>query len=78
MDATATKMYNNMKMMIENNMAATSAMIQQSISTAFNRALQGESNPKKFAFGPDALSKTPHPMPLKNEVYNLHPRRHRI
>eukprot|EP00957_Ditylum_brightwellii_P040167 3039758-Ditylum_brightwellii.AAC.1 len=40
MDATGTKMYDNMKTMMENNMAATSAMIQQPINTAFNRASQ--------------------------------------
>eukprot|EP00957_Ditylum_brightwellii_P015955 1201739-Ditylum_brightwellii.AAC.1 len=60
-------MYDNMKTMMENNMAASSAMIQQSISTAFNRASQGESDPKNLHLASDASSTTPPLMPLKNE-----------
>eukprot|EP00957_Ditylum_brightwellii_P187472 14277364-Ditylum_brightwellii.AAC.1 len=51
MDATVTKMYDNMKTIMENNMAATSAMIQESISTAFNKAPHGESGPQNSALG---------------------------
>eukprot|EP00957_Ditylum_brightwellii_P115787 8831864-Ditylum_brightwellii.AAC.1 len=46
-------MHNDMKIMMEHNMAATSNMIQVSISTALNTAPKGKSGPKNstLSFG---------------------------